>query len=304
MAESGNKIGRERAGVLLHAALSVLKDEGGEMRGRQVLREVEKRVKLTPYELERHEKSGYVRWESVIHFYSINAVKAGFLRKRKGVWYLTPEGEKAVRRKPDELFDLAQQAYRDWVKARDERTESDSSQEDGATDADDVLVRGVVVEQAIEQANEEIAEFIQRINEYDFQELVAALLRGMGYHTPFVAAKGKADGGIDVLAYTDPLGGREPRFKVQVKHKEKPTGEKDIRDLTAVLNTTGDVGLFVSSSGFTEPAKTFARNAAKHIELLDLNRLIELWDKHYDNLNEEDKQRLPLRRVSFLASSE
>ena len=301
MANDENRMGRERVGILLHSALSVLKDAGGEMRGRQVLREIEKRVKLTDYERERHEKSGYVRWESVVHFYSINAVKAGFLRKRSGVWYLTPEGEKAVKKTPDELFDIAQQAYRDWVKARDESADDKQTEPE---DAEDVPLRGIAVSQAVEQANEVIAEFIQNMNEYDFQELVAALLRGMGYHTPFVAAKGKADGGIDVLAYSDPLGGKEPRFKVQVKHHAKPVGEKDIRDLTAVLNTPGDAGLFISLNGFTEPAKTFARNAAKHIELLDLNRIIELWDEHYDKLNEEDKQRLPLRRVSFLASGE
>jgi restriction system protein len=286
-----SKVGRKRAGELLHAALTVLRDAGGEMRGRQVMQEVEKRLKLSDYERERHEKSGYVRWESVVHFYSINAVKSGLLRKRSGVWYLTPEGEKALKLTPDELFALMRKGYRDWKRAQEESVGDEPADQAGeAAPETDVSARSIAASHAVDQAKEEIAEFIQAMNEYDFQDLVAALLRGMGYHTPFIAAKGKADGGIDVLAYSDPLGGSAPRFKVQVKHKEKPVGEKDIRDLTAVLSTPGDVGLFVSSSGFTDPAAKFARNGAKHIELVDLNRLIELWDEYYDKLGEEDKQ--------------
>jgi len=38
----------------------------------------------------------------------------------------------------------------------------------------------------------------------------------MGYHTPFIAPKGR-DGGIDVEAYSDPLGTVAPRIIVQVK---------------------------------------------------------------------------------------
>jgi restriction system protein len=299
MASETHVMGRKRAGELLHAALSILQASNGEMRGKQVLREIEKRVKLTDYERERHEKSGYIRWESVVHFYSIDAVKAGFLRKHKGVWYLTPEGEKALKLSPKDFIDLATARYREWKKRQQEQT-SELPPEDGGLEVS--ASRGIAASQAIDDAKQEIADYVQALNEYDFQDLVAALLRGMGYHTPFVAKKGRSDGGIDVLAYSDPLGGSAPRFKVQVKHHEKPVGEKDIRDLSAVLSTPGDVGLFVSSSGFSEPSKTFARNNAKHIELVDLNRLIELWDEYYDKLEEEDKQRLPLRRVSFLAA--
>ena len=43
---------------------------------------------------------------------------------------------------------------------------------------------------------------------YQFQDLVAALLRAMGYHVAWVAPPGK-DGGTDIVAYTDPLGATE-----------------------------------------------------------------------------------------------
>jgi restriction system protein len=77
---------------LMFAALKVLKENGGEMRGRQVVEEVGKRVPLGEWETHRYEKTGNIRWRSVLQFYSIDLIKAGFLIKKKGVWFLTPEG--------------------------------------------------------------------------------------------------------------------------------------------------------------------------------------------------------------------
>src|SRR6185437_2614466 len=81
---------------VIHAALSALKDRGGELPGREVLAEVERRVKFDEWEAQRYEKSGYVRWRSILHFFSIDCIKAGFLIKKKGIWFLTPEGEAAL----------------------------------------------------------------------------------------------------------------------------------------------------------------------------------------------------------------
>ena len=52
---------------------------------REVIDAVAKRVQLDDWAKERYEKTGYVRWESVLHFYSIDCVKAGYLVKKKGV---------------------------------------------------------------------------------------------------------------------------------------------------------------------------------------------------------------------------
>ena len=41
------------------------------------------------------------------------------------------------------------------------------------------------------------------MNPNELQELVADLLRAMDYHVAWVAPPGK-DGGVDVLAFTDP----------------------------------------------------------------------------------------------------
>jgi len=67
---------------------------------------------LTDWEKEIFERTGYVRWESILHFSTVDCVKARFLRKNKGVWYLTEEGEKAMKLGPVKLLESAMAAYR------------------------------------------------------------------------------------------------------------------------------------------------------------------------------------------------
>ena len=80
----------------VYAAMQVLQEHYGELPGKDVIEEVGKRVELDEWARSRYEKSGYIRWQSILHFYTIDCTKAGYLLKKKGVWYLTPEGEKAL----------------------------------------------------------------------------------------------------------------------------------------------------------------------------------------------------------------
>ncbi len=122
----------------------------------------------------------------------------------------------------------------------------------------------------------------------------------MGYFTPFVAPRGK-DGGIDIIAYRDQLGTVSPRIKVQVKHRQVSATVEEIRQLMGLLQKDGDVGIFISTKGFTPDAKTTARNSHVHVELIDLPRLIDLWQEFYPKLSDKDKSRLPLLPIYFLA---
>ena len=76
---------RPLAARLIFAALNILKEQGGGMRGKQVVEEVEKRVKLGDWEKQRYETTGNTHWRSVLQFYTIDLTKAGFLIKKKGI---------------------------------------------------------------------------------------------------------------------------------------------------------------------------------------------------------------------------
>jgi len=68
-----------------------------------------------------------------------------------------------------------------------------------------------------------------------------------------------------------------------------------------LLQKDGDIGIFISSGGFTSDAKTTARSSHVHVELIDLLRFINLWQEFYHKLTDEDKNRMPLIPIHFLA---
>ena len=115
----------------------------------------------------------------------------------------------------------------------------------------------------------------------------------------WVAPPGK-DGGIDILAHTDPLGTRPPRIKVQVKRQGQAVNCDGLRSFMAVLGDD-DVGLFVSTGGFTKDAAAEARTQEKRkITLLTLEALFDLWVEHYARLTDAARRRLPLKPIHFL----
>lgn len=290
---------RALAAKVIFAALQILKENGGELNGREVVEKVGQRVELDDWAKSKYEKSGYIRWQSILHFFSIDCIKAGYLIKKKGTWYITPEGESAISLGEVELLESATRAYRKWkkekeIEANDEEVDDTSSSSDKEQEA--------TIDEIEQIALDGIKSHIKSKNPYEFQDLVAALLRGMGYYTPFVAPKGK-DGGVDIIAYRDPLGTVSPRIKVQVKHREQSANVQEIRQLMGLLQKDGDVGIFISSGGFTPDAKTTARSSHVHVELIDLPRFIELWQEFYSKLSDEDKSMLPLTPIFFYAPS-
>jgi restriction system protein len=301
MANNGiqTKSTRLLAARLVFAALKILKENGGEMRGKQVLEEVEKRVPLGEWEKERYEKTGYIRWRSVLHFFTIDLIKAGFLIKKKGIWFLTPEGDSALKLGEAGLLDTAQKAYRVWRLKNPRQAEAPETEI--AVAEESAKEEAISADQIEQSAYEQIENYINKKTPYEFQDLAAALLRGMGYFTPFVAPAGK-DGGVDILAYRDPLGTSSPRIKAQIKHRETSADVKDVRQLMGLLQKDGDVGIFISSGGFTADAKAAARNSNVHVELVDLPRFIDLWQQFYSKLNDEDKTKLPLFSIYLLAT--
>jgi restriction system protein len=101
------------------------------------------------------------------------------------------------------------------------------------------------------------------------------------------------------LALTDPLGTKGPRVKVQVKREQSKTNAPTLRAFFSVLHP-GDIGVFVNLGGFTSDAVVEARSETRRIRLIDATQFFNLWVDHYDKVPDEDRRRLPIRRVPFL----
>lgn len=283
----------------IYAALSILKENGGEMRGKEVVDRIRDTVFFDDYENHRFEKTGYIRWESILHFYTIDCMKAGYLRKHKGIWYLTDEGEKAIDLGAENLLNSATKLYREWDTKR--KAEDDIQTDLGDLSEDDVAqIQKSLINQYEEEAYNGIRNFIIDKNPYEFQDLVGQLLTAMGYYISEIAQRG-ADGGIDIVAYTDPLGTRQPRIIVQVKHRPNDSISSDeIQKLAGTLKRNSDVGIFVTSGIFSKPAKKEARESREHIELIDFERFVSLWQEYYSKMSDEQKSYLPLYPIYFL----
>jgi restriction system protein len=298
MIESKGKL-RPLLEKLLFNVFEVLKENDGEMKGSELIERVGEISDLDEWARERFEKTGYIRWKAVLQLRSIAAVKAGFLVKKQGVWYLTKEGAAAVELGPQKLFEACEQGYAKWKASKAGAVHSANELLEQST----LIVEADVatkIEETESNALAAIEDYINRKNAYEFQDMCAALLRAMGYFTPFIAPKGP-DGGVDVIAYRDPLGAASPRFKVQVKHKQNSSPVDDVRKLIGILGDKDSIGIIISSGGFTPEAKRAAMHGHVHVELIDLPRFIGLWQEFYSKMNDEDKQLLPLQPIYFLS---
>lgn len=148
------------------------------------------------------------------------------------------------------------------------------------------------------EVREKAAEFIEDMIfdlEWDeLQELVAGLLRAMGYRTR-VSPPGP-DRGVDVTASPDGLGLETPRIFVQVKHQRKATGAPDIRAFLGGRKA-GDRCLFVSTGGFTREASYEADRSEIPLTLVTLTDLQELVVERYDGMDIETRSLVPLTKV-------
>jgi restriction system protein len=295
------------AAKTIYEAFTILKEAGGQLTGKEIMDKLAQRVQFTDWEKEPLEKTGNTRWKSVFQFYSVDCTKAGYLQKSNGVWYITPEGEAAHKKlNPIEFLESVVEGFQKWKAANSKEPVKQTSDNTITEIIENNIEQAQIatIEQMEEEAIQGIKDHIIQKNPYEFQDLVAALLRAMGYYTPFVSPKGK-DGGIDIIAYQDPLGIKTPRLKVQVKHyPQNPIAADAIRSLKGLVNSGEEVGLFVTSGRFSNEAERFAREANVHIKLIDGQEFIALWKQFYNVMNDDDKNLLPLHPIYFLGSHE
>jgi restriction system protein len=292
------EITKRRTGEFLRILFGILDNHPEGLQANQALAALASRVKLSEYEAGLYESGGR-RFEKIVRFATVDCVKAGWLLKSKGRWFVTDAGRLAHSRyqDPEQFYREAVKLYRLWKAAQ---PDSDPQTTDETSDETSGKAARITYEQAEEQAWIEIEQYLRQMHPYAFQELVAALLRAMGYHVAWVAPPGK-DGGIDILAWNDPLGTKPPRIKVQVKRQGQSVSVEGLRSFLALLGDD-DVGLFVSTGGFTKDAAEEARTQEKRkVTLINLDSLFDLWVEHYHQLSDEARSLLPLKPIYFLA---
>lgn len=144
------------------------------------------------------------------------------------------------------------------------------------------------------KAIEFIKDKVNRLDWEEMQELVAGVLRAMGYKTK-VSPNGP-DRGKDIVASPDGFGFESPRIIVEVKHRTASMGSQEIRSFLGGRHKD-DKGLYVSTGGFSKDAKYEAERASIPLTLMDIDDLVLAIVENYEKMDIDTQRLLPLKKV-------
>jgi restriction system protein len=153
-----------------------------------------------------------------------------------------------------------------------------------------------------ELARDQIARIITaRFKGHDLTRLVETILNAQGYST-YRSPEG-ADGGVDILAGSSPLGFGKPRLCVEVKSGNAPIDRQTVDKLLGAITKFGaQEGLFVSWNGFKPNVQKELAPSFFRVRLWTQKELLEQLFANYDKLSEELKAELPLKRAWMIAA--
>lgn len=162
----------------------------------------------------------------------------------------------------------------------------------------DKVELAIIKDDVVSKAQEFIKDKVMSLDWEEMQELIAGLLRGMGYKT-IVSPKG-SDRGRDIQASPDGLGLEDPRIIVEVKHRSGQMGSKEVRSFITGVGH-GSKGLYVSTGGFSKEAKYEADRSTTPMTLIDIDMLVGLLVQYYDNLDADTRALVPLIKIYWPA---
>ncbi|WP_298425319.1 restriction endonuclease [Rhodoblastus sp.] len=128
---------------------------------------------------------------------------------------------------------------------------------------------------------------------FPLEPFVADLFRAMGYNAH--ATRAVRDDGIDVIAHRDELGIEPPILKIQVKAHDGNIGPDLVKAFYAMIHDR-DVGIFITTGGYTAAAQDFARTKG-NLKLVDGLEFVSQIEKYYDGLDLKFRKQIPLRRM-------
>src|SRR3954447_8159597 len=111
------EITARRQGEMIQTLFRVLEAEPEGLQAKDAISRVEDKLELTEFEKATFPKNpDLVRFPKILRFSTINSVKAGWLRKKSGIWMLTDEGKAALYEFPDPeaLFRESGRLYKQW----------------------------------------------------------------------------------------------------------------------------------------------------------------------------------------------
>ena len=285
---------------LAYEAFKYLSENGPSISAKEIYDYIESGVNkldVSPNLLGEYKNHTGPSYLVAMNFKLIGYDKAGLIKKsspKRGYWTITEEGLKLAKRSLplEDMNQLINEKYSEWAERQPSKPKALQ------INVGDEVGTGEVVEESMS-----IRQKLLKLDPYEFQDLTAGLLEGMGYFIDFNAPRGK-DGGVDLVCYKDPLGADTPRIKVQCKHMpETKISRPQISQFAGVINGGDEIGIFVTSGFYSNDAKQYAIQKNVHIRLIDGQELEDMWAKYYEKIPKDKQELLPIMFVPQLISS-
>jgi restriction system protein len=217
--------------------------------------------------------------------------KAGLLEAtRRGYYRITPRGQELLKKQPKAINVKLLKQYPEFLEFQQLKGTRSGDRESFSRATFDVTTAtpSEVLETAYENLRDELAdELLARLKKSSpsfFERVVVELLVKMGYGGSRADA-GKAigktgDGGIDGIIKEDKLG--LDVVYIQAKRWENnPVGRPDVMQFAGALQAQkANKGIFITTSRFTDDARSYVSQIGSKIVLIDGEQLTSLMIEH------------------------
>ena len=248
--------------------LTTLQENGGAGNSSSVIEQVIEKLGITDEELEETTSNGQSRIRNQIQWARFYLFKAGLIdNSQRGIWRLSNDGlEKNISDNDVySLFKGVQESVKKLPVAIPKKTEL-KFEEDTTEDEEHSLG---------------LLNLIQSMPASGFEKLCKRLLTEIGINDITITG-GSGDQGIDGKGLVKLNDVVSLNIVFQCKRYKESVSPHHVRDFRGAMQGRGEKGLIITTGRFTKEAKNEAnRDGVTPIELIDGDRLVELFEKHH-----------------------
>lgn len=252
----------------INPVLTTLQSNGGAGNASNVIEQIIESQGISDEELEEATSNGQSRVRNQIQWARFYLFKAGLIdNAQRGIWRLTNEGlEKNLT--DDDVYALFKSVQESVKKApTNETIKPEVEFEETATEDEEHTVG--------------LLNLIQNLPAAGFEKLCKRLLTEIGINDIIITG-GSGDQGIDgkgIVKLNDVV---SLNILFQCKRYKETVSPHHVRDFRGAMQGRGEKGLLITTGRFTKEAKSEAnRDGVTPIELIDGERLVELFEKYH-----------------------
>ena len=253
----------------INPVLTILQENGGAGNSTDVIEQVIEKLGITEEELEEATSNGQSRIRNQIQWSRFYLFKAGLIdNSQRGTWRLTNEGlDKKL--SDDDVYLLFKGVQESVKKIPTATTPKKPELKFETTTTED------------EEHSLGLINIIQALPPNGFEKLCKRLLIEIGINDITITG-GSGDQGIDgkgIVKLNDVV---SLNIVFQCKRYKETVSPHHVRDFRGAMQGRGEKGLIITTGRFTKEAKAEAsRDGVTPIELIDGDRLVELFEKHH-----------------------